>query len=1449
MNSFPKPKNEKERLKALHNYDVLNSTNETEFDRIAELASLICNVPISMITFIDENRQWIKSSVGLDVNEIDRELTFCQYTIMDSVFYEVEDATKDDRFKENEFITGNYHVRFYAGYPLIDPKGFALGSLCVIDNEPKSLTDKQRRSLQLLTEEAVTLIVERRQKEELKNFQKLFELSSDLVFIGGQDGYFKKINPAFEKLFGWSEKQLLTTSSFDFYHPDDIENTKKELKKLAAGENTVNFIQRFKTIDNQYKTIQWTSTLEQSTGSIFGIGRDVSDQKLKEQQLLVSEEKLRAIFENSQGLMCTHDMQGKFLSVNNAGSSILGYSKEEISDFSLFDIIPKDLHPALETYLDEIKKNGFANGQMLSKHKDGSTRIWIYNNVIQKQLNGELYVIGNGIDITERYYLQRNLEKTGEMLQQTNRVARVGGWESNERTKKLFFTSVAKEILELPLDYSPDFFTGVNFYKEGESRKKITEAIKSGREEGKPWDLELQIVTHTGKEIWIREIGNVEFENGECKRMYGTFQDIDEKKKADLEVIASKKLLNNVLDAASQVSIIAVDTVGIITVFNSGSEKLLGYKAQEMIGKQPLNVIFSADEAAKREKELSEEFGYPVTGYRVFVQKAEIDGSEEREWCFVKKDGSEVMVSVVITPMRNTSNKITGYLGIATDITERKKAENALIYEQARLSAFVEHAPAAVAMFDKNMRYIAVSNRWLEDYNLIGQEIVGASYYDIFPNITLEDKLMHQRVANGAVEIREEDIFCNYGLVVDEYVSWEMRPWYRFDGTIGGIMKFSQIITPMIKQREELKAAKLQAEQASTAKSEFLASMSHEIRTPLNGVIGFTDLVLKTHLDETQHHYLSIVNNSANSLLGIVNDILDFSKIEAGKLDLDVEKCDIYQIGAQAIDIITYQVKTNWLEMLLNKSPDLPKFIWADSVRLKQVLVNLLSNATKFTEKGEIELKIEPLLLSGDQATIRFSVRDTGTGIKPEKQEKIFEAFSQEDGSTTKRYGGTGLGLTISNNLLGLMGSKLQVNSVPGSGSVFYFDITFKTEKEEHIEIIKFDSIKNALVVDDNESNRLIIGRMLSTKNIETTLAKNGFEALQLLASGKKYDVILMDHHMEYINGLEAVKKIRESFYLTPEEQPVILLCNSSDDEKLAQTCEELKINQRLVKPVKMHDLYDALSNLETRGSGSKQGTIKIVENEPNKENITVLIAEDNEINLLLAKTIIKKIAPNANLVETKNGLEALNYCRKHLPDLIFMDIQMPEMNGYEATKNIRAAEPEGHRTPIIALTAWNIKDEREKCFEAGMDDFITKPVVEDTINTILNRWLNFYTPDPAMSLPEYTEDKLSHFDLNSLKIYVGDNDDFLLELIQLAKTEITESASILEKHISNKDITGVAQAGHKLYGTAKTTGLPILAGFADEFQKLKSFDEMVIDKLYDKTKNEIDLILELMHP
>ncbi|GAB2683737.1 hypothetical protein GCM10027037_00910 [Mucilaginibacter koreensis] len=1297
------PANEQDRLRALAKYDILNTLSEAEFDRITELASIICKTPISLITLVDEQRQWFKSKVGLDISETRRELAFCQHTILGYDLFEIQDATQDDRFKDNELVTGQPDIRFYAGYPLTDSDGYNLGTLCVIDRKPRALDGDQKKALQLLSKEVMALITERRQKEEIREFEKLFALSSDLICSAGTDGLFKKINPAMLALLGLSDQNVEQISFFDHVHPEDHADVAKEVEHLKLGRSVLNFTIRILAAGGDYRYVQWVASPEPKTQNFFAVGRDITNETLKDQQLDESESRFRTVFENSQSLISTHDLEGNFISLNPAGAAMLGFAPGDTVNKTLFDPIPKSEWPNVKAYLKTIRETGKTQNFITFKHADGELKTVLFNNLLQRSSTGEFYVISNGTDITERYLLEKDLERTKKMLEETNQVARVGGWQMDLSSGTLYWSPVTKEIHGVSQNFEPDMRSGIDFYKEGENREVITAAVEKTMREGTPWDVELQIITVQGKELWVRVIGTAEMENGVCKRMYGTFQDVDEKKRVQLE-----------------------------------------------------------------------------------------------------------------------TNKA-----------------------RAILSAFVQHTPVAVAMLDKDMNYIAASDRWINDYDLKQSFAVGRSYYELFPFVKEEGKARHQRILGGATESATEDAAVIPGFDHQQYIAWEMRPWFQFDGTIGGMMISTQNITSLVQQREELKVAKQQAEQASIAKSEFLANMSHEIRTPLNGVIGFTDLVLKTELTSTQHQYLSIVNQSAGALLSIINDILDFSKIEAGKLELDIEKCDLYEMASQATDIITYQVQQKGLEMLLHLAPDLPRFIWTDSVRLKQILINLLSNAAKFTEKGEIELKVDVLEQLEGYSRFCFSVRDTGIGIRPDRQQKIFEAFSQEDSSTTKRYGGTGLGLTISNKLLAMMGSRLQLKSTPGKGSTFYFEVTLRSAPGEAIMLDDTVKLDRVLIVDDNDNNREIIRQMLLLKNIQSTQAKNGLEALQLLAAGNNYDLILMDYHMPFMDGLETIRKIRENIASTQEELPIILLSSSSDNEQVMQEGERLKVSSRILKPVKMQDFYYALSRLNKTSKQQKPLTNFKPQSSATEQSARILIAEDNAINMLLAKTILKRIAPNALILEAVDGLKAMEYCKQELPNLIFMDVQMPEMNGYEATRSIRQL-PTAATIPIIALTAGNVKEEKARCLEAGMDDFLVKPVVEEDIAAILVKWLKQPQQLHEVSQLNYLS-QTDHYDPSILQRFTDHDEDLIAEILEMTKKELIIIQDRLPTLIQSGDLNGIQELGHKLNGTALSAGLPVIAKLAKTLEHIQSLDIDQLTKVSLDFQKEVSFILELI--
>lgn len=527
-------------------------------------------------------------------------------------------------------------------------------------------------------------------------------------------------------------------------------------------------------------------------------------------------------------------------------------------------------------------------------------------------------------------------------------------------------------------------------------------------------------------------------------------------------------------------------------------------------------------------------------------------------------------------------------------------------------------------------------------------------------------------------------------------------------------------------QEERLIYATRQAEAASRAKSEFLANMSHEIRTPLNGVIGFTSLLKSTPLSPVQQEYVNNANVSGHTLLGIITHILDFSKIEAGMLHLEMIKTDMIELLENSIDIVNFQVGEKNLEMLLHIDQSMPRFAVTDPIRLKQILSNLLSNAIKFTEKGEVELKVQYKVQEDGLGKLSFSVRDTGIGITEEQQKKLFKPFSQADNSTTRKYGGTGLGLIISDLIARKMGSKIEMDSKQGEGTTFYFEIITEIEEGERLNAGSLELIKRCLIIDDNANNRLILEEMLASWGVENESCDNGLAALKLLETTQPFDVVICDYNMPYIDGLETIRMIRNKLNLTAERQPAILLHSSSDDADLHKQCDELGVRFKLTKPVKGHDLHAYLCQVHEPEKNRRQTGVSTTPKVQTalSGKINILIADDVKMNIIVMKSLITNIYPDAILHEAVNGLEAVKLMSEVALDIIFMDVQMPKLDGLEATKKIRKEEIEsGTHVPIIALTAGAFKEDEEECLAAGMDDFLTKPVELRKIKSVLMKY------------------------------------------------------------------------------------------------------------------------------
>ena len=672
-------------------------------------------------------------------------------------------------------------------------------------------------------------------------------------------------------------------------------------------------------------------------------------------------------------------------------------------------------------------------------------------------------------------------------------------------------------------------------------------------------------------------------------------------------------------------------------------------------------------------------------------------------------------------------------LAVLTSLLDRRFSVQARELEasEERYRAFMNNIPAIALIKDNQGRILYINEPMARIYNINLEDVRGKHLADWIPEeIARRIRAHDQEVISSKRALTFEEVVPTPDGVPHHWLA------FRFPikgpggellvGTVGVDITDRKLAEAALNDAKEL------AEAASRAKSEFLANMSHEIRTPLNGVVGMTDLALGTDLTSEQREYLDTVKISADSLLTVINDILDFSKIEAGKIDLEMIDFNVRDHLEATLKTLAFRGDEKGLELLCEVAPEVPEMARGDSNRLRQIIVNLVGNAIKFTDAGEVALKVGVDAVEGGDRILHFVVSDTGVGIPPEKQKLIFEPFSQADSSTTRKYGGTGLGLTISARLVAMMGGMMWVESEMGRGSQFHFTARLGTSwKSIEVGTIAPAEILRGvkvLVADDNRTNRRILEGMLKRWEMKSTSVEDGEQALAKLSSaleaGEAYGLILTDMHMPNMDGFGLIERIRRRPELSTA---VIMMLTSAGHRGDAARCQELGVSAYLLKPIRQSELREAIARV--LGAQEQKGVIPLITryslgdaHDPT-EFLRVLVVEDNAVNQRLATRLLEKRGHRVTV--TANGREAVESVEKHTYDLILMDVQMPERDGLEATAVIREREKhKGARIPIIALTAHAMKGDRERCLAAGMDGYLTKPIRSQELDEVLETYL-----------------------------------------------------------------------------------------------------------------------------
>jgi two-component system sensor histidine kinase/response regulator len=923
------------------------------------------------------------------------------------------------------------------------------------------------------------------------------------------------------------------------------------------------------------------------------------------------------------------------------------------------------------------------------------------------------------------------------------------------------------------------------------------------------------------------------------------------------------------------------DVKGNITYVNDKFIEFSGYTEEELIGQN--HRIIKSDLHDK---------SFFADMYRT-ITKGEL-------WhgvvCSQAKDGHLCWMDTTITPFMGEDGKIESYVAVRTDITRNKNMEIALRKHGEALSAKYAVAEALSRSGPLQERLDHAVEAILEIPDLVDQNKGGIF---LLEEGSSELRMFCHQGEFSEQFLRDEEIVplgnCLCGrcavsqeiLISDNCFSdhrhenrWDdMKPHGHYivpiiarqDGrqvTLGVLFLYTNVNPDASEERQillrelgEMLAASIAqyqahqaahdakqvAEAASLAKSEFLANMSHEIRTPMNGVIGMTNLLLDSGLNQEQHNYARIVKNSADSLLGLINDILDFSKVEAGKLELEPIDFEIGSLMDEFATSIAYRAHEKGLEIICPANPVQNQWFNADPGRIRQILINLVNNAIKFTEQGEVAIHYQILDKSDDRTRLKITVVDSGIGLTREQQSRLFERFSQADASTTRKYGGTGLGLAICKQLVHLMGGEIGVESEYGKGASFWFTLDLKNATEPHPVHTPEDlSGQKVLVVDDNATNRYLIDQLLTNWKTDHGEAEGGSTALEMMRravdSGSPYDIAILDMQMPGMNGLELGTAIKGDPRISSTR---LLMLSSQGQRGDAKKFKDAGFSGYLSKPIEQSLLYSTLSEIaeiKEKPEGSDWPVADPSAREHQQFNARVLVVEDIITNQLVARGMLKKLGVHIELAA--NGKEAIELLRQVPIDLVFMDCMMPVMDGYEASRAIRSSGSQvlDHQVPIVAMTANAMRGDREKCLESGMDDHIAKPVDPTKLEQVLGRWLPesckqapgnapagdaatvFEREQPVVShTPDRRSGQEPVFDYDTLNQRMMNDLELMRSVGEIFISDMTSQIDQIKEWIKQADTEQIRATAHKIKGaSANICGMALSAQArrAEDFAK-----------------------------
>jgi PAS domain S-box-containing protein len=1208
----------------------------------------------------------------------------------------------------------------------------------------------------------------------------------------------------------------------------------------------------YKWILAKGKVVEWDADLKPLR--MIGTHTDLSDKKNQERILLENAERLKEAQRLAKLGHWETDFKTRELTWSDEHFRIYEIeqpqTQAEMRRLYVSRVHPDDL-PQIEKIIKERIEKGLDFSYQHRLVFDGGRRVKYISGIgtVIKNKSGEpIKIQGTAQDITETKLVSIENERIQDLLNQAQEISKVGSFELDLATMERKWSKQFYQIFELAATLASDEMA-VRFRHRihPDDVDRFYQIFEHSIQTGENFEQEFRAVFDEGRRIKyiLSKAVVIKDQNGKKTFMVGALQDITERKEQE------KKIFENEIKLAEAQTIAKLGSWEI----NLQTGEITWSRAQFRI----YEIDFDTPQTQLREAWRSKIHSEDLKAMDELFAACLKNGAPFEIVIRVLYDEGKRLkyVQAIAHLKRDDTGRPLALVGTAQDVTERKVIENELQKVKNDLLGTFEAITEGIVIQDNNGTILECNPAAEHILGLTKDQILGRQSVDPRWHALHEDGSVFPGQDHPAmVCLRTQKPVLNVIMGIQK-ASGELT-WINVSAELlkearGVVVSFADI-TERKKSELELRHAKEQAELASKAKSEFLANMSHEIRTPLNGVIGFTELLGQTQLSPVQQNYVEHTSTSAHSLLAIISDILDLSKIEAGKMELETTRCDLELLCEQAVDVIKYSAAQKSIEILFDIDSQMPTWIDTDPTRVKQILVNLLGNAVKFTDKGFVELKVtfEPQL--GHRGKFFFSVRDTGVGISAEQQKKLFKVFSQADSSTTRKYGGTGLGLMISNLLAEKMNSCIEIQSDLGKGSIFSFalELDFQREPDSQKEV-KASAVealkgKRILIVDDCDSYQTLIKKWLTQRGVQSQGVGNGLAALKVLEGDPSFDLVLMDFDMPLLNGIETIKQLNK---LGRKISPILMFPVTQIATVFA-SAKDLGVNCLVSKPLKEKELFEKLLS-STQSDTAFQVTPKLSTSIAPIDRLAVavpkvLVVEDIALNLTLVKIVIKKLLPQAEIFEALNGKHAVEIFGERDFDLILMDVQMPVMSGLEATKIIRQLEQtkESH-VPIIALTAAGMTEDEQACLAAGMDDFITKPLDQHSLKNMFEKYL-LQTYSKETETDKNIDTQYEHFNQAELIKSLGHNRETYNELLGDIRNQFNIYLKSLNDELRPIHFDQIKTIAHALKGSSLNMHFPKLAVLAKELESLAlTKDEPRLMDLYEQIVKEWDTISALL--